>query len=788
MYYKNVDISSSRLNDNLFDVNKQISSGRKIQYAHDDVETFAKTVHLDDEISTLNQVKKSSENGLKFSTQTDTVINEFTTTLDTMKVKLLTAANEIHSDESMEALAKELRHLEDHLHSLANTSINGQYLFSGSKTSTQPIDENGKYHGNDGDLNAFFGSGLQQKYNISGADLFLGEESTTKRKITLNVQQLNQTKLHPDVMTDAVDDAPSLQEYITPNDTIRDLMGDNDDVIDSAEKHHFYIRGTNHDGVAFKETISMKDSESIDSLLSRIGEAFGNTASNQLVEVTLNSKGQIEIADKRPGSSKLDFHMVANTDVAGAATDVEALNSNGTHVKSFMKSDYTQFTANLGQRQNLNDENNFVISGDFLTKDGANAQSYTLLSDVLRSDVDSIALNGTDSNGAAVATNFTVTSTSTMQDLLNALDTAYDTTDDLKFSMQDGKIIFDRAPGSAATIDIQLQANDAGGNSVAGLAGDASVTYDEATLQKDGNLLSGNVSQIVKMTNEYATESTKLVDVSTVNSLDAKQLDFSGVDINGASFNVQVNLQNGGSTFSLDGGVTNYDIFNMQTPRAAVAADEMTYQQLNDVINMVITDNLPASTNSETDYDNAVVASNLLGDTTLDDKGRLVFKDLAATDTKAQLTISDTNASNMAGDESILSFQSNNALTIRDAKTDFFERIDEIIGSVEEGKNYADSNTNDPRNGGIENAIQMIEDVTKHITKQHTSSGVQSQVLEYSINRSDILLVNTETLRSDILDTDIAEAYMKLEQLKLNQQAIYSTVSKISQLSLVNYL
>ncbi|MEA2112104.1 MAG: flagellar hook-associated protein FlgL [Campylobacterota bacterium] len=902
MYYKNIDVNSSRINQNLFDVNKQIASGRKIQYAHDDVEVFAKTLHLDDEVTTLDQVKKSSVNGLKFSTQTDTVINEFTSTLDSINVKLITAANEIHSPDSMEALAKELRALEKHLISLANTSINGQYLFSGSKTSTEPIDADGIYHGNDGELKSFLGSGLEQKYNISGADLFLGEESTAKRKITLNVQQLNQTKLHPNDMTNATT-ATSLEEFITKDNSIRDLMGDDDDTASSDLKHHFYIRGTNHDGVAFKDTVSMQDSEKVDELLVRIGEAFGNTASAQLVDVNLTPKGQIEITDRRPGSSKLDFHMVANTDSTGAATDLDSLNSNGTYVKSFMKSDFTQFVSTVGQIQNPFSADNFSIAGDFLAVDGAQAQSYTLLSDVLRSDVSSIVFGGVDSNGIGVASSFDVLATSTMQDLVNAIDGAYDANvsgvggGDLDFSIQDGNIVFDRQNGFAAAIDIQLQANDAAGgagNVVNGLAGNASVAYDESALTKDGNTISGNVSQIVKVTNEYATSSTKLIDVATTDTLDNKHLSLSGININGTAFNATVDLDSAGSTFSLDGGVTNYSIFNMSTPRSEVAADEMTYQQLNDVINMIVTNNLPA-TNDTTGYDNAIVASDVLGNTSLDFKGRISFKELNETDTLARLSVSDVDASNMsaalvqqventvlsanlvAGDTisvtingnsysrvfgvdhdttmtnfandisaeagvtaaydaltnsisavadvagtgftlssdyavtstlagtavagpgvdvsngtgtnpSVLSLQSNNALVIVDAKTDFFERIDEIISSVEEGNSYSDSRATDPRNGGIQNSIEMIEDIKNHITKQHTVSGVQSQVLEHSINRSEILKINTETLRSEILDTDIAEAYMRLEQLKLNQQAIYSTVSKISQLSLVNYL
>ena len=98
-----------------------------------------------------------------------------------------------NSDSSIQAIAKELRGLKNNLLSLSNTSIGGQFLFSGTATSQKPIDESGIYQGNDKDLEAFLGSGIKQKYNISGAQLFLGEESKINRTITTNVPQFNLT-------------------------------------------------------------------------------------------------------------------------------------------------------------------------------------------------------------------------------------------------------------------------------------------------------------------------------------------------------------------------------------------------------------------------------------------------------------------------------------------------------------------------------------------------------------------------------------------------------------------
>jgi len=59
MYYDNLyGSNNSKLSTKLFDVNKQIASGLKIQYASDNLSIFTETMRLDNEMTTLGQIKK----------------------------------------------------------------------------------------------------------------------------------------------------------------------------------------------------------------------------------------------------------------------------------------------------------------------------------------------------------------------------------------------------------------------------------------------------------------------------------------------------------------------------------------------------------------------------------------------------------------------------------------------------------------------------------------------------------------------------------------------------------
>ncbi len=685
-YFNNIYGENNKLNQQLFDVNKQIASGQKIQYAHEDPGVFIDTLRLDNEITTLSQIKDSAQNAYKISTQTDTTIGSIVKTIESMKVKLINAANSSNSDTSTQAIAKELRGLKNNLLTLANTSIGGEYLFSGTATSQIPIGADGTYQGNDKNLNAFLGSGVKQKYNITGTQLFLGDEGNVNRTITTNVPQLSLSEQFPDIMKDlSLTRDLGVPTYISASSTIRDLMGDTDidTTNDATRVSHFYIQGTKTDGTTFKQQISLNTTDTVDNLLQNIASQYGT---NQ-VNVSINTHGQIEIQDKKTGSSKLDFHMVGAVDFNSAGIDAADVPAN----------------IDLLQAGTTNFED--VIASPIINS------LY----------VKEFTKSGLDSSNAA------------------------------------------------NTID--------------------GIDYDRTNFTQNGAQLTSNISQIDKNTNAYVSSASKLIDVAGVSNLDGKQLLLTGSNITGAAFTAQINLATAGSTFSLDNGVTNYNIFTATAPRAAVDANQMTYQQLLDVVNMAMSATLPAS-NTSAGYDTAITTANTLSSTTLDNAGKIVFEDKSAPVTQATMSLYDASSSNYSGvTGSALSFNANSALTVRDPKTDFFAQIEEVIQSVEQGKIRSDGlDSGDPRNVGIQNSIQIMDDLSDHVSRLQTESGSYSQVLLASSDRSDLLIINTKMLQSDIIDTDIAEATLQLQQLSLSYQAMLSTISKVSKLSLVNYL
>jgi len=811
-YYKNMRFDQDGLNKELLRVNKQISSGKQIQYGHEDSTIFADTMRLDNEMTALTQVKKTSENAKLFSLNSDDTLNQMTQNLEQFKVKLIQSASDIQSDASREALAKELETIRENMINLANTSINGKYLFAGSALRVRPVDATGEYKGNDVELQAFFGSGVKQTFNITGQELFLGDDNSRRRKVTTNVRMYNQTKLHSDIMVKGSHETANSEVFLQESDTIRDMVGDDDFDSNNNVDTHFYIRGRRSSGTSFKTTLTLNSESKVSDLLTQIGDAFGNTNASKVVDVQLNPAGQIQITDLSKGSSQLQFGIVAADTLV---TNTDELAQNGIKVLDFNVSQYepVRTLSRIDTFVNQYNKTEMSFKTTLIDSDGKRAVEETKLFSTLGSNFDTLTFTGTDSAGAAVNVNFAVDANTTVEDMTSAMEAAFGP--DVAVDISSGILeIADRSPTALASG--VSQASFSIGGSLAGapakiFSNSSSISYDRNLFEKDGSVISSNSPQIIRSTNKYANESTTLKEVTGIailaNAAKTTTLRFEGKDINGQAYDVSMNLNEFGSSFTI--GANQYDILDANGK--ATPADSVTYKQIFDIISMVITDNtgglvasglpvvpaIPVAPIPAADpaagaaYKAAIELSEQSVQVEFDKASRIVIRDKTTSVTKMEMAIYDTKTNEFpaGGDEgSSLTFNTNDAITVTDAKTDIFSGLEEMISSVRIGRIRANGAEGDPRAIGVQNSLSLIDNILEHVENKHTKNGAQTNSLQNSIERHEVLLVNTQTIRSEVLDTDMAETAVKFQQLNLNYQALLSTISRVNSLSLVNFL
>jgi len=848
-------------------VQTQLSTGKKIEYMYDNPVVFVKDLKFQEEINSFTQIKKSAQFAKTFANETDTILNEISNTLDSFKVKLIQAANDTNNKTSRMAIAKELEGELNHLRDLANTSLDGKYIFSGSAFDKEPISSDFKYQGNDKKVKAFLGNGVEREYNIDGKSLFLGRDDDYKKHVGLNVVQYNKLKAFPNFVVrkdgklyidkdnpqDSIQNKENVQpEYLTlnkdniDNTPIRALTGirdfKNSDGTYTSGTDYFFIKGKKSDGSSINTSFELSNDDSIKTLLDKIGEVFGNTNTSKNVDVYLNNSGEIQIKDLNTGKMITDFYMVAGGKTykdQAAPTSIKDLikgdsNQKPYDIAVFQQSNFnsirnlTEITANGGFKDNKTFKffSNFKLidnSRDALPQDkiqnvlGVNALDPN---DGNIVPIDHLNLKGTDINGNSVDVDLNIDSNTTMQDLLDTIKNNFG----VDARIENGEIVMSDNSvdnNEKSKFSLSITAKESNNSDLEAFRSEDIANFNELYFKNNGNLVTSNVSQVLSdreyilkdgeliiqnnpEAQHYVDENSVIADTVNLSPDNyPQQIELRFYDINGNFKRATITLRDQPdsdghlSTFEIDGQV--YDILNEKGEKTPAHThidteeylDEktcklckkekitkgVTFKQLGDVVSMLTTGILP---DSSTSYTEALNKAEKKVTASVDEKGRFIVKDLQNQKTNIRLSMfnSDNN----------FYFQANDAVTIDAPESDFFETLQAAIKAVQNGENYSNADSADPRNFGIQGAVEAIGHVMDRVRREHAKIGAVSQEFDLSIQRVDMLKNHVVALQSENIDTDIGKATMKLNSIQTSYQALLASIAKVSNLTLLNYL
>jgi flagellar hook-associated protein 3 FlgL len=169
------------LNDRLNDINKQVSSGKKLTDLKDSPVGSAQLVALSEQAADVDQYQSNLNSGSYFLGMADSILNEVNNLTTAIFTKGSQAASGSTTNDARATLASEVRSLRAQLVALANSQVNGRYIFAGSKTDQAPFEVAADavvYHG-DSAVNAIsVEDGLQVKQGVSGSAAFSSIFST----------------------------------------------------------------------------------------------------------------------------------------------------------------------------------------------------------------------------------------------------------------------------------------------------------------------------------------------------------------------------------------------------------------------------------------------------------------------------------------------------------------------------------------------------------------------------------------------------------------------------------
>lgn len=722
----------------------QLSSGMKIQDSYEDASIYIDNTRLEYELKTLEQIKEATSSAKEMTSNSMKALQDMVKLLENFKVKVTQAASDSNSQTSREAIAKELEKIKEQIVQLANTSINGQYLFAGAQLNHKPFDSKGNYFGDKNNVNVVTGAGTESPYNIPGFDLFFKADGDYQKQITTNESF---TDNRHDLSKD-----PSKKQYLKGDNLWQDLIGlgyvkdkkleidkdfDQKDTRLDFPPTTLYVQGVKPDGQSFKSAVLVNPTDKMEDVLEKIGNLYGNTATEKVVDVTINDSGQIQIRDLKEGNNKLDFHAVAYTPQFDDKTEMQK-------IEEAMKAQQPPMTKD--------ELTNAVMQAAI----GNPARPITDLQSPVQ-----VTINGQQFEIDLHQTDF-----------------------------------------------INSKMTDTQGNATNG------ADYDNTFFEKHGNSVIGNVSQVIQGTNAYATDDTKLSEVMSGNAMDST-LNLTVNSKGGNTYNVTVNLQNSIVSFpdpANPGQTITFPIThtNPTTGNNGVVTppNEITYRQLNDIIGMFASDQVPTQTitpnNGQITNAQYDTLQKLMSDSkstvnvTMDYRGRISVTDKLSTGTNIGVSLSDSQsghfpqppydhtANPVAGPD--FSFNANNSLVIDEPNVDVIKDLDLMIEAVLSGNMRANADGNNPRNTGMQGALERLDHLSDHINKLNTTMGAYHNNIDNVNTRVTFLGVNVQTLKTKVNDADYAETLMNLMQTQLAYQASMKATTTISQLSLLNYM
>ncbi|EPW0562252.1 flagellar hook-associated protein FlgL [Campylobacter upsaliensis] len=727
----------------------QLSSGMKIQDSYEDASIYIDNTRLEYELKTLEQIKEATSSAKEMTSNSMKALQDMVKLLENFKVKVTQAASDSNSQTSREAIAKELEKIKEQIVQLANTSINGQYLFAGAQLNHKPFDSKGNYFGDKNNVNVVTGAGTESPYNIPGFDLFFKADGDYQKQITTNESF---TDNRHDLSKD-----PSKKQYLKGDNLWQDLIGlgyvkdknleidkdfDQKDTRLDFPPTTLYVQGVKPDGQSFKSAVLVNPTDKMEDVLEKIGNLYGNTATEKVVDVTINDSGQIQIRDLKEGNNKLDFHAVAYTPQFDDKTEMEKI-------------------------KNAMAANNPAMDMDDLTN--------LVMTEALKR------------NPPAAGNNPITDLQSPVQVTIN----------NQQFEIDLHQTDF-----------INSKMTDSAGNATNG------ADYDNTFFEKHGNSVIGNVSQVIQGTNAYATDDTKLSEVMSGNAMDST-LNLTVNSKGGNTYNVTVNLQNSTVSFpdpANPGQTITFPIThtNPTTGNNGVVTppNEITYRQINDIIGMFASDQVPTQTitpnNGQINANQYDTLQKLMSDSkstvnvTMDYRGRISVTDKLSTGTNIGVSLSDSQsgqfpqppynhtANQVAGPD--FSFNANNSLVIDEPNVDVIKDLDLMIEAVLSGNMRANADGDNPRNTGMQGALERLDHLSDHINKLNTTMGAYHNNIDNVNTRVTFLGVNVQTLKTKVNDADYGETLMNLMQTQLAYQASMKATTTISQLSLLNYM
>ena len=176
----NLDIQNER-------ISHQMSTRKIIQNGSDDSVLYGRVLNIENKLRDTEGLKIQIDKTVAQNNVADDAVNEVKLTLDSIKQDLLKSLNAGMTRTDREAVATNISAMRENLLRIANTQIDGEYIFAGSDTTVKPYTQDENYvingqinfEGNAHLRDIAVDNGVYRERGVTASDVFMYSTDTT---------------------------------------------------------------------------------------------------------------------------------------------------------------------------------------------------------------------------------------------------------------------------------------------------------------------------------------------------------------------------------------------------------------------------------------------------------------------------------------------------------------------------------------------------------------------------------------------------------------------------------
>jgi flagellar hook-associated protein 3 FlgL len=170
--YAMVKFNLGRITEELNHASRVVSTGKRISDLSDDPVGLTQALNIKSALSNFEQLGRNITTGNSWLTASESAMSNVQGLLSDAKTLCVQMATVTIGPSERLAASETVQNMLEEVISLANTGLNGRYIFSGSKTDTVPFSQDGTYNGDNNPFTVKIGRNASVQVGSDGQAVF----------------------------------------------------------------------------------------------------------------------------------------------------------------------------------------------------------------------------------------------------------------------------------------------------------------------------------------------------------------------------------------------------------------------------------------------------------------------------------------------------------------------------------------------------------------------------------------------------------------------------------------